>query len=544
MTWVHRIDGAPGAGKTHTLLNKIQQERADGVRAEDMQFLTFTNAARKDARLEISRRFDDLTRHDADDMVYTIHGAALGAVSERGLIDKDDTIIQPGDDPYYRMFAEQHGMNYAGRSVRDVEEGKEIEGNGDVFFALNSWLVSTYRGASDVRRAPIEYPWLSIDTFRELQAEWEDYKQTAEPEFELWEHHDYLETAIEQHAYPTAEVIFIDEFQDFSPLQYKYYKELRDNGPVKRMYIAGDPHQSIYSFRGADPYYFHNTDHDDATVLNETRRCRDEIATLARRLLESSDANDSRAFTATQSGGTARMVRGDAATVQGAIDAATAAETDSLMLLARTNTHWRRLARFLRKRGYPYQVLGTRGWSMWDIEENHNLLQALHQLQAADAVAPKALNTLLDTLPESHYAANRVDSLAPTADAGFPAETVRGLFDAPPSELVDHLPIKESYRTAIAAALERDGMNDRRQIRVGTIHASKGLEADTVLLFPAYSRTMQDRYAMDQSVRAEEHRVAYVAATRARDRLYVVRDFFNKAPMPMFERPSTREVLA
>lgn len=51
-------------------------------------------------------------------------------------------------------------------------------------------------------------------------------------------------------------VAVIDEFQDTDPIQWKIFKELFYDDPVKRLYIVGDPKQSIYAFRQADIYTY------------------------------------------------------------------------------------------------------------------------------------------------------------------------------------------------------------------------------------------------------------------------------------------------
>ncbi len=46
--------------------------------------------------------------------------------------------------------------------------------------------------------------------------------------------------------------VFVDEFHDTSPLQWKIIRALADPREPGRLFIVGDPRQSIYGFRGAD----------------------------------------------------------------------------------------------------------------------------------------------------------------------------------------------------------------------------------------------------------------------------------------------------
>lgn len=48
------------------------------------------------------------------------------------------------------------------------------------------------------------------------------------------------------------EAALIDEFQDTDPVQFKIFRELFGMGEKHRLYLIGDPKQSIYRFRGAD----------------------------------------------------------------------------------------------------------------------------------------------------------------------------------------------------------------------------------------------------------------------------------------------------
>ena len=58
-------------------------------------------------------------------------------------------------------------------------------------------------------------------------------------------------------------------------------------------------------------------------------------------------------------------------------------------------------------------------------------------------------------------------------------------------------------------------------IRIGTIHASKGMEADTVVLSTTTSRRVQESQSLDPAQYDEERRIEYVAVTRARRKLIV-----------------------
>ncbi|KOX94211.1 ATP-binding domain-containing protein [Halorubrum tropicale] len=76
-------------------------------------------------------------------------------------------------------------------------------------------------------------------------------------------------------------------------------------------------------------------------------------------------------------------------------------------------------------------------------------------------------------------------------------------------------------------------MNDPGDVRVGTIHAAKGLEAPCVFVFPAYSRAQLERFR--NGAEAEERRLYYVAMTRASESVRVVHDYFDGQEFPPLE---------
>ena len=50
--------------------------------------------------------------------------------------------------------------------------------------------------------------------------------------------------------------VLVDEFHDTSPLQWQIIRALADPGKPGRLFVVGDPRQSIYAFRGADVRVF------------------------------------------------------------------------------------------------------------------------------------------------------------------------------------------------------------------------------------------------------------------------------------------------
>ena len=87
---------------------------------------------------------------------------------------------------------------------------------------------------------------------QQIKQDLEDFKR----DFTMFEFSDMISQFVKKDKCPPLDVVFLDEAQDLSPLQWDmfFYIESR----CKRSYIAGDDDQTIYSFQGADPTIFIN----------------------------------------------------------------------------------------------------------------------------------------------------------------------------------------------------------------------------------------------------------------------------------------------
>ena len=68
---------------------------------------------------------------------------------------------------------------------------------------------------------------------------------------------DLLENFIEKEIQPKFEVLFIDEAQDLSKIQWEMVRVLWSN--ANKTYIAGDDDQAIFKWAGADVDHFYCT---------------------------------------------------------------------------------------------------------------------------------------------------------------------------------------------------------------------------------------------------------------------------------------------
>lgn len=548
-TYIEQIDGAPGAGKTYQLRKRLEKEADQGLELTDFYWLNFTNSGREDVEPEIEAVYaGDDSPADADSRAKTFHALALSLVVREGAIRPetfDTQILQQGDyavdelDPY-ADFCRRQGMSYDPdySDPKKLLSGvQETAHTGNLLFAIDDYLTQTCKPPEKWRSVPVDVPIQDGDRVTRLLEAWDEYKHRPPMcEFRLFEHGDYVAYAAEHGLTPDIDVLFIDEFQDLAPLEYRLYKLWRDTGDVERLYIAGDPNQSIYSFRGGTPYYFDATDTDDVVELNDSRRCPEQIAAVGREVLAAHSETDPRGFDGYEPGGIVRWrsPRDKYALRDAVIEATDPTDTDApvpaVLLLARTNHQLRELTGDLRDVGIPFDILGSRR-SMWDGDLGE-MLTVLNGMKAgADTFYLPAVRTLCKKLRDDvDYARGfgQILTADQLDDVLGHCETVQAI--------IRRLEIPKWKRDVLVNAVDAPAAIQRGEVQVGTIHTAKGLEAPTVYLFTTTSDSMVTRYARNPDAAAEEHRVYYVGATRASERLYLVDDYFQGPTAPPIDK--------
>jgi DNA helicase-2/ATP-dependent DNA helicase PcrA len=322
----------------------------------------------------------------------------------------------------------------------------------------------------------------------------------------------------------------VDEFQDVNPLQ----KLLLDAwlGGREELCVVGDPRQTIYSFTGATSEYLRSftADYPEATMVRLIRdyRSTPQVVGAANRLAAAqAGPAGSGALVAQRPPGPEPVVtryadeEAEAAGVAAAIAALTRSGVPAheIAILLRINAQMERFERALSDAGVPYVVRGAERF--YDRPEVRQALVLLRGAARAAGAGTDATG-LPGELPAAvrHVLASAGLTAAPPAARGAARERWESL--AAIAGLADDLAAARpaaalaEFAAELAERAENGHAPVAAAVTLATMHASKGLEWDAVLLPGLTEGIMPIVHARTAEAVEEERRLLYVAVTRAR----------------------------
>lgn len=499
---VIKLFGAPGTGKTTTLLQYLSRVMEKGVKPEDIGFVTFTRAARRQARQEVFKKFPKMVEDDLR-FFRTLHSTCF----QRMGLTKNSVV----GHRELREFGEEfhYDFSYAGSTRRDEDMMFQTTGSkqGDRFLAFNHWRRHRLLPFEVAYRLwPDHLQYWEVQEFERLYMEWRRGQS-------LFDFTDMLEASF--HPLP-VKAIFLDEAQDLSDLQWRVFWQFAKN--ARAVYIAGDDDQGIYAWSGANPIAFLAVE-GKVRVLEQSYRLPRKVFDLSQKLVKRISIRQPKNFNPMDREGEI-VYHHDLRTVD-------FIKGETYKILVRNNYLKSGIIKELEARGIPFTDTGFNRLS----EKVITALVAWRTLAAGGRVLPSEAEAAYELIPSKGFLKLGAKKELAAAKAG------RKVVDVSRDDLMENfgllkflpwdkifLRLSEIEIAYIHAVVAEYGMATLMAplVDISTIHAAKGLEADNVVIFSEMSGRCKQELNSNPD---NEYRVWYVGITRTKNRLHLVGDF-------------------
>lgn len=486
------VIGPPGTGKTTTLIGMVEEELSRGVAPDRIGYVTFTRRGAETARDRALEKF----RLEKDQLPYfsTLHSLCFRQLGMR----RGDVL----EGKRLQEFAHYAGVRITGRVSEDgVWTGYDV---GDRIMFLEN--------LSRIRQCPLRAAYDGDDD----QLSWSEVDRVSKAlrlykkSHGLMDFTDMLAEFVSSGIQIGLEVLFVDEAQDLSALQWSVVRQL--SGSCRRVVVAGDDDQAIYRWAGADADHLIDMD-GDVRVLGQSWRVPQAIQKIANEVISHVHKRRPKQWAAREAEGSVHR-----ATSFMDIDCG---GTQQVLVLARNGYVIKdQVEPELRRQGIVYEVNDKSSIKTQTLEviQDWESLRAGRTILVAGAreiykhmSASVGFKHGFKTLPKMNE--DSEVSLGDLVEKGglLTSEIWHTALDRlPPDEL--------SY--ILAARKRGEKLLERPRVRLSTIHGSKGGEADHVVLFKEMARRTYGE--MTHSDGADEARVWYVGVTRAKERLSIV----------------------
>lgn len=573
-----------GAGKTKTVAERIKRLVEQGIAPSSILAITFTNKAAKEMRERIHRMLEEdkglnfpVSSYEKP-FVSTFHSLGVHILKEQAvhaglkrhftIFDRDDSkkavkeaLERKSLDPKIHDPNRILGIisREKGRGVSADEYESRREGGQFSNIVEEIWI--EYEKILN-RDGALDFDDLLLKTAKLLRTN----------------------SLVREYYQKRWEYVHIDEYQDTNRVQYEIGKLLV--GEKNNICVVGDIDQNIYSWRGADIKNIldFERDYPDAKIvlLEENYRSTKTILEAANAIIEKNKMRRKKTLFTSNGGGEKIGVLSAYDEVTEAEFAASRAEelirsgalAEEIAVLYRANFQSRVLEEAFLQHKIPYQLLGTRFFDRKEIKDVLAYLRAgLNQDCIADTkriinVPARGIGKVTlakifmggeDSLPASTRVKIKdfrklLEEIGKVAKEKRPSETVAFIITASGLEAewkygkdedaerllnayelasfaarYDSLTPEEGIEAFLTdAALQSDQdelEGEKMGVRLMTVHASKGLEFDTVFvtgledgLFP-HQRLNKENISPAEA--EEERRLFYVAITRARKKIYL-----------------------
>ena len=477
--------GPPGTGKTHTLLNKVDDYLKE-TDPDKVGYFAFTKKAANEAKERAMDKFN----LSEDDLPYfrTLHSLAFrrlginkeNVMQRRHYEDLGQKINLPLD---YNDYDEEETGLFTTKSdyLRIINLAKLRNITIDQQFNLGE------------HNQDVEYDKLNI-----IANELDRYKK----EYNLIDFNDMILDFVKSDKSPRFDVVFIDEAQDLSRMQW----DMVNHFNTQDSFIAGDDDQAIFRWAGADVDSF-ITQTGKMLHLTQSMRIPKKVHDFAMKIIERVSNRIYKEWKPKTVEGSVRMYESfeDVDLSKG-----------EWMVLTRTRHMLEAIEETLTTKGLYFENKFKKSFEN-DIQDAaidwHNLLKG-------QLLNYRQLENISKYMGPSHWHKKKMKGMVKEAFYGidqlvkdYGLQIKLNWFEAFNDCSTDR---KEYIR-----AMRRNGesLKENPRIQLSTIHSVKGGEKQNVVLLTDLTHNTNKAYEKNPD---DENRLFYVGATRTKENLHVI----------------------
>ena len=488
--------GPPGTGKTTTLLNKVDSYLKE-TDPDRIGYFAFTQKAAHEARDRAIKKFN-LTE---DDLPYfrTLHSLAF-----RKLGLKKDQVMQPrhykdlgkklGFPVSYAEHQEDHGIFTSDSEYLQIIQLAQLR---------NITPEQQYKKREHTQD-------LELNKLHIIHNELKRYKK----EYNLIDFNDMILNFIKSDLSPKFDVIFIDEAQDLSLMQWDMTKTIWNK--TEDTFIAGDDDQAVFRWAGADVDSFIALQDQMINLpLTQSFRIPTKVHTLAMGIINRIKHRIDKTWQPkTNEGSLHRHFD---------IDSVNMSEGEWL-ILARTKLMLKEIEDSLYRKGLYYEARHKSSYEK-DIQEAATDWEHLRQGQL---LSYKQIEKIYGYMSPEHR--DKTLMYGMTKGSFYTLESLQSNFGLKTNKVwYEALDDAGSRRIEYLRKMRKNGeqLNKKPRIELSTIHAAKGGESQNVVLLTDLTKTTMETYERNPD---DENRLFYVGATRTKENLHIIEPRqYNKA---------------
>jgi len=467
---IYKYYGPPGTGKTYRLISRAKAyARKYKIPLHRIGYFAFTKKAAEEAKQRMPFENKKLK------YFKTLHALAFECIKVNDLNISQEDIMQPY---HYEEFGKKLNLQVKFYDRYNKDESFYLGFENPYFQIINRAV----NKCTDIRKEfdleehdPKNVDWTPLNHIYNNLIEYKSKKK-------LLDFNNMIEILISQpENIPEFDVIFIDEAQDLSPLQWKLYDILKTK--TKDIYLAGDDDQAIFAWAGADVKRFIEEPAKEKTLKYSKR--------ISKSVQLQSTVPINNII------GVRKLKKYYPRNYQGKCEEIYNLDEIDLtkgkwLILTRTVSKLLKIQDMLIEKGLYFE--SNRGKSIK--VRMFNAMNSYNEWRKGEELTEEELKNIKDFTGDIKLNKNKT------------------WFDA--FKLV-----KDIDKEYLVNLLEnKENLKEPARIWLSTIHAIKGGEQDNVILCLDMGDKIIKAIKQSQDKADEEHRVWYVGTTRARNNLY------------------------